>query len=94
MDLNNFKRELYSEDEIVTLEFDDGDTIETGCMGIFDFKDKQYIALEELDGSNDVYLYRYIPHEDDYELGDIPESEFDEVKNEFDRIMDEPIESI
>lgn len=85
------KRAQYSEDEIITLEFDDGETFECGIMGVFDLEDKQYIALEAFDDSNDVYLYGYVPTDDDFELVDIPEEEFDKVAAEFDRLVDEPI---
>ena len=81
----------YSEDEIITLEFDDGESFECGIMGVFDLEDKQYIALEAFDDSNDVYLYGYVPTDDDFELLDIPEEEFDKVAAEFDRLMDEPV---
>lgn len=85
------KRAQYSEDEIITLEFDDGESFECGIMGVFDLEDKQYIALEAFDDSNDVYLYGYVPTDDDFELLDIPEDEFDKVAAEFDRLVDEPI---
>ncbi len=85
------KRAQYSEDEILTLEFDDGTGFECGIMGVFDLDDKQYIALEAFDESNDVYLYLYEPTDDDFELVDIPEEDFDRVAAEFDRLMDEPL---
>ena len=85
------KRAQYSEDEIITLEFDNGESFECGIMGVFDLDDKQYIALEAFDGSDDVYLYIYVPTDDDFELVDIPEEEFDRVAAEFDRLMDEPL---
>ena len=85
------KRAEYSEDEILTLEFDDGESFECGIMGIFDLDDKQYIALETFDESNDVYLYEYVPTDEDFELVDIPEEDFDRVAAEFDRLMDEPV---
>ena len=85
------KRAEYSEDEILTLEFDDGESFECGIMGVFDLDDKQYIALEAFDGSDDVYLYIYAPTDDDFELIDIPEEDFDRVAAEFDRLMDEPL---
>ncbi len=85
------KRAQYSEDEIIKLEFDDGESFECGIMGVFDLDDKQYIALEAFDGSDDVYLYIYVPTDDDFELVDIPEEEFDRVAAEFDRLMDEPL---
>lgn len=85
------KRALYSEDEILTLDFDDGFSIECGIMGVFELDDKEYIALDALDDSNDVYLYAYVPTDDDFELLDIPEEDFDRVSAEFDRLMDEPV---
>lgn len=85
------KRAQYSEDEIITLEFDDGQSFECGIMGVFDLDDQQYIALEAFDGSDDVYLYIYVPTDDDFELLDIPEEDFDRVAAEFDRLMDEPV---
>ena len=85
------KRAQYSEDEILTLEFDDGESFECGIMGVFDLDDKQYIALEAFDDSNDVYLYIYEPTDDDFELLDIPEEDFDRVAAEFDRLMGEPV---
>ena len=85
------KRAEYSEDEILTLEFDDGESFECGIMGIFDLDDKQYIALETFDESNDVYLYEYVPTDEDFELVDIPEEDFGRVAAEFDRLMDEPL---
>lgn len=84
------KRELYSDEEIITLEFDDGDEFECGIMGVFDVNGVDYIALEALT-DDDVYLYRYIETEDGFELGDVPEAEFDRVSQEFDRLMEEEI---
>ena len=85
------KRAEYSEDEILSLEFDNGDSFECGIMGTFEVNDKEYIALEAFDGTDDVYLYGFKPTEDDFELLDIPDEEFDEVAAEFDRIMDDPV---
>lgn len=85
------KRALYAEDEIITLEFDDGATFECGIMGTFELNEKEYIALDALDDTNDVYLYEYLPTDDDFELRDIPEEDFDLVSAEFDRLMDEPV---
>ena len=85
------KRALYGEDEILTLEFDDGVSFECGVMGTFELNEKEYIALEALDDSDDVYLYEYVPTDDDFELVDIPEEDFDLVSAEFERLMDEPV---
>ena len=85
---NASKRDLYAEDEILTLEFDDGECFEVGVMGLFDLDGKTYIALESLDDSvNDVYLYEYISCDDDFELVDIPDDKFDAVEDAFEKIM-------
>ena len=70
------KRAQYGEDEIITLEFDDGVTFDCGMMGTFELDGKEYIALEALDDSDDVYLYGYQRNDTDFDLLDIPEEEF------------------
>ena len=60
-------------------------------MGIFDVDGQDYIALEALDGSEDVYLYGYKPTEDDFELLDIDEETFEKVAAEFESLTDEPL---
>ena len=74
----------------ITLEFDDGFVLEAEIMGTFDVNGVEYIALGD-ESSEDVYLYRYIEigeEGDDFELGDIPDEDFEAVKAEFDAIMD------
>lgn len=81
----------YSEDQIIHLEFDENEGFDCGIMGIFEVEGKDYIALEALDGSEDVYLYGYQPTEDDFELLDIDEETFEKVAAEFESLMDEPL---
>ena len=81
----------YSEDQIISLEFDDGERFDCGIMGIFAVEGKDYIALEALDGSEDVYLYGYKPTEDDFELLDLDEETFEKVAAEFESLQDEPL---
>ena len=83
--------EKYSEDKIITLEFDDGLSFDCGIMGIFEVEGKDYIALEALDGSEDVYLYGYQPNGDDFDLLDIDEELFETVAAEFESLQDEPL---
>ena len=85
------KRDLYAEDEIMTLEFDDGVEFEVGIMGVFKVDNVEYIALDSLnDDDSDIYLYRYEASDDDFELIDIPEEEFERVAQAFERLMEEP----
>ena len=79
----------YEEDEILTLEFDDGVEEECGILGVFDAIGKEYIALIPDDGTDDVYIYGYKEvGEDEFELVDIEDdAEFEAVVAEFDKIM-------
>ena len=82
------KKELYGyeEDDILTLEFDDGEEEECGILGVFDALGKEYNALNPL-GTEDVYLYGYKEYEEDYELIDIAdEDEFAKVVKEFEKL--------
>ena len=79
--------------DIITLEFDDGEVVECAIMGVFDFENKEYIALIPHDGSDDVFIYGYQEvGEDEFELIDIlDDNEFENVVAEFDKIVAEEI---
>ena len=84
----------YNDDEIITLDYEDGDSIDCGMMGIFEVDGKDYIALEALDGSEEVYLYGYREREGEgeFDLLDIESEElFERVAAEFESLMDEPL---
>ena len=79
----------YSEDDIITLEFDDGTEEECGILGVFEALDKEYIALNPL-GTEDVFIYGYKEYEEDYELTDIEdEEEFNEIGQLFEERLSE-----
>lgn len=76
----------YEEEDIITLEYDDGAEEECGILGVFDALGKEYIALNPL-GTEDVYIYGYKEYEEDYELTDIEsEDEFNKVVAEFEKL--------
>ena len=76
----------YEDEDILTLEFDDGSEEECGILGVFDALGKEYIALNPL-GTEDVYLYGYKEYDEDYELIDIAdEQEFEKVAAEFEKL--------
>ena len=79
------------EADFITLEFDDGVEVECEIMGVFDYEDKEYIALIPNDDTDDVYIYGYKEiGDDEFELVDIDDdAEFEKVVAEFDKIMDE-----
>lgn len=83
---------VYQEEaDFITLEFDDGTEVECEIMGVFDFEEKEYIALIPEDGTDDVYIYGYKEvGEDEFELLDIEDDdEFERVVEEFEKITDE-----
>lgn len=79
--------------DFITLEFDDGVEVQCEIMGVFDFEDKEYIALIPDDGSDDVFIYGYREvGDDEFELVDIlDDNEFDRVVAEFDKIVAEEV---
>ena len=70
----------------MTLEFDDGEEVECGILGVFDAFDKEYIALNPL-GTEDVYIYGYKEYDEDYELMDMDDEEFNKVVAEFEKLV-------
>ncbi|MCQ2551364.1 MAG: DUF1292 domain-containing protein [Clostridia bacterium] len=76
-------------DDIITLEFNDGKTVECEIRGVFDCEGKDYIALDPLDGTDDIYIYGYKEDLDDesFEVLDITDEEFEKAVAEFDKIM-------
>jgi len=82
-------REIYGEDEIITLDYDDGKRIQCGIMGIFEADGASYMALDNPE-SSEVYLYRYLSLEDSFQLEEITDkAEFARVSEAFDQIMAE-----
>lgn len=79
------------QEAVITLEFDDGVELECEIMGVFDYAEKEYIALIPLDDSDDVYIYGYKEvGEDEFELVDIEDDEeFEGAVAEFEAIMAE-----
>jgi len=81
--------------DFLTLEFDDGSSQECGILGVFEALGKEYIALNPL-GTDDVYIYGYGEHGEDYNLIDITdEEEFKRAKARYEEITDSmPVEDM
>lgn len=77
--------------DFITLEFDDGQDVECEIMGVFDFEEKEYIALLPNDGTDDVYIYGYKEiGEDEFDLIDIEDdAEFERVVKHFESLTSE-----
>lgn len=77
--------------DIITLEFDDGESVECEPLGVFEVGGKEYAALVPLDEDlEDVYLYEYKEDGDEFELIDIEDDEeFEKVVAEFENILEE-----
>jgi len=83
------KKSPREEEDVITLEFDDGESLEAELLGIFGAEGKEYAALRPLDGSGDVLLYGYRAlEEDDFMLTDIEDDgEFDRAAAEYEAIV-------
>ncbi len=99
MDQNTFDDDIQEEGEDyrVTLDLDDGRTIECAIMTILESDGRDYIVLVPVDEneepmeSGEVYIYRYIEDEDGNPgLENIyDDEEFERVSDRFDEYLDE-----
>ncbi|MDO4834683.1 MAG: DUF1292 domain-containing protein [Bacillota bacterium] len=81
----------YEEEDIITLEYDDGSEEECGIIGVFDVDDKDYIALNPL-GTGEVYIYGYKEYDEDFELiDDLSDEEFARATGEFEKLVEEDL---
>ena len=86
------------EEMTVTLELEDGTSVDCAVLTIFDMDDRDYIALLPLDEKGDgleegVWIYRYSENPDDPneepELGYIDDDEeYEKVADAFDEFLD------
>lgn len=85
------------EDILVTLDMDDGSTVECEILTIFEVNGQDYIALLPLDENEspgeegDVYIYRYLEDADgNPSLDNIADdAEYEAVEERFDELLDE-----
>lgn len=83
--------ETVMEEEVnnkITLDYEDGSSVECEILGVFEANGAEYIALYP-DDSEDIILYRYIENGENFELEDIPEEDFDAVAEVFEAIMEQ-----
>jgi hypothetical protein len=90
----NAEVEEEQEADVITLEFDDDSKLDCEIMGVFEYDNKEFIALIPDDDSDDVYIYGYEEYEDGtFELLDIADDDlFKKVAQEFENIMANPEE--
>ncbi len=72
----------------ITLDYEDGSSVECEILGVFEANGAEYIALYD-EESEDIILYRYIENGEEFELEDIPEEDFDAVSEVFEAIMEQ-----
>ena len=95
---NNEFEEIEGEEMTVTIDFEDGDSVECAVITIFEVEGKDYIVLMPLDdnGENEdgeVWIYQYKENPDDPneepELIYIEdEEEYEKVEEAFDEYLD------
>lgn len=76
------------EAEYITLQFENDEEVECEILGVFDFEDKEYMALLPDDGTDDIYIYGYKEISDEeFDLIDIEDDdEFERVVEEFEKL--------
>ena len=80
------------DDIVVTLDLDDGSTLECGIEAIFETQGREYIALSPLEESDEweVYFYRYVEDENgEPGIENIEDDEeYEIVLDAFDELLD------
>jgi hypothetical protein len=79
--------------DYITLSLDDGTELQCIVLDIFTVDDKDYIALQPIEGEEDgnVFLYRFIQENEDDEphlLSIEDDDEFEAVADAFEEILD------
>lgn len=70
--------------DTITLEFLNGKTLDCEMLGVFPCREREFAALIPNEGSDDVYLYEFVEHENGFELKDIEdEALFNQAIEEF-----------
>jgi uncharacterized protein YrzB (UPF0473 family) len=81
------------EHDFITLSLDDGTELDCVVLDIFTVDNKDYIALQPVEGEEEdnVFLYRFIDHEnEDPELLNIEDDdEFEAVADAFEQMLDD-----
>lgn len=79
----------HEEMDVIHLEMEDGTELECYVIGVFEVKDKQYIALVPTD-DDQVMLYEYQETEEGPELINIEsDEEYEEVVKAFEEVIEE-----
>lgn len=94
--MSDIENQNYDDEEAtVTLELDDGTSVECAVLTIFPVGEKDYIALLPMEGDaaeeGEVYLYQYTETEDgEPSLDNIKDDdEYEAVADAFDELLDE-----
>ena len=82
---------IEEEEDIITLEFDDGTAVDCDVLGTFEAVSKEYIALAPIDRTDDVYIYGYKDIDPEtFDIVDIDdEDEFNNAVKAFEAAMSE-----
>lgn len=93
-DLENKEFENEDDDVCVTLELDDGTSVECEILTIFPVGNNDYIALLPTTGDaaeeGEIYLYKYTENEDGEPSLDniLDDDEYEAVADAFDELLD------
>ena len=74
--------ETLADDQYLTLEWEDGSSIECEIIDHLDLDGKKYIALLPKDDDQAI-IFSYTEKDDEVELGNLEDDEFDRVSQAF-----------
>jgi len=84
-------KESYTKEDIITLDFADGDSADCFVIGTFDYNEHEYMALAPNDGTDEVYIYQYEQTDDEsFKLHEIESlDDWNRVAEEFDKLIED-----
>lgn len=75
--------ETMNEDQFLTLEWDDGSSVECEIIDDIELDGKKYVALLPID-EDQAIIFSYVEEEDgEIQLGNLEDEEFDKVSQAF-----------
>ena len=80
--------------QFIVMDFDDREQVDCLILSVFDFEGKKYIALASEDEDDMIYLFEYVPIEDEeaQEESDGEMEAFDILDIEDDELYDRLVE--
>lgn len=82
-------KDKINEENIITLEFDEGEDLDCEVLGTFLYENIEYIVLNPQDDTEDLLIYEFIPlNDEEFEIKEIEDDElFEALEAELEKFI-------